>query len=330
MRIKFRRKSYCCILISVVMMFLLYEWLTLLPTNSQPYEDPLLVKGNVLCVLVPYRDRFEELQQFIPHMENFLSSQNVDHRFIILNQTDSLRFNRASLINVGWLEADRLRCNYLVMHDVDLLPQNPALDYTYPGIGIVRHIAAGKYHPKKRYDYAKFIGGILILTMEDYKLVNGMSNKYWGWGLEDDEFYLRLRYDYAKFIGGILILTMEDYKLVNGMSNKYWGWGLEDDEFYLRLRDANLLEHLQRPDNLNTSRGDTFLHVHDAKKRARDQIYTPLQKQMSHRRDRTSGLFSVNYMIADRQLLKIEGITALVINIELICDRKWTPYCTLD
>lgn len=23
--------------------------------------------------------------------------------------------------------------------------------------------------------------------------VNGMSNKYWGWGLEDDEFYVRLK-----------------------------------------------------------------------------------------------------------------------------------------
>jgi xylosylprotein 4-beta-galactosyltransferase len=283
---KFRRKSFCYFLIIVAMVFLLYEWLTLLPTNNQTYEDPLFVKGNVLCVLVPYRDRFEELQQFIPHMEKFLNSQNVDHRFIILNQTDSLRFNRASLINVGWFEADRLRCNYLVMHDVDLLPKNPALDYTFPGIGVVRHIAAGKYHPKKRYDYPKFIGGILILSMDDFKLVNGMSNKY-------------------------------------------WGWGLEDDEFYLRLRDANLLQHLQRPDNLITGRGDTFLHIHDAKKRARDQVYTKLQKQMSHRRDRTSGLFSVNYKIADRQLLKIDGITASVINIELICDKTWTPYCTL-
>ena len=90
-------------------------------------------------------------------MEKFLNAQNVEHRFIILNQTDSLRFNRASLINVGWYEADRLRCNYLVMHDVDLLPNNPALTYTYPGIGIVRHIAAGKYHPKKRFVHRTFV-----------------------------------------------------------------------------------------------------------------------------------------------------------------------------
>ena len=46
-------------------------------------------------------------------------------------------------------------------------------------------------HPK--YDYATFIGGILLITREVFKKVNGLSNNYWGWGLEDDEFYARLR-----------------------------------------------------------------------------------------------------------------------------------------
>lgn len=32
------------------------------------------------------------------------------------------------------------------------------------------------------------------MTMKDFSKVNGMSNKYWGWGLEDDEFYLRLKF----------------------------------------------------------------------------------------------------------------------------------------
>lgn len=35
-----------------------------------------------------------------------------------------------------------------------------------------------------------------MLTLKDFKFVNGLSNKYWGWGLEDDEFYLRLRFDF--------------------------------------------------------------------------------------------------------------------------------------
>lgn len=38
-----------------------------------------------------------------------------------------------------------------------------------------------------------FIGGILLLKNEDFERLNGMSNKYWGWGLEDDEFYVRIK-----------------------------------------------------------------------------------------------------------------------------------------
>lgn len=46
-------------------------------------------------------------------------------------------------------------------------------------------------HPK--YDYETFIGGILLITREVFRKVDGLSNNYWGWGLEDDEFYARLR-----------------------------------------------------------------------------------------------------------------------------------------
>lgn len=156
------------------------------------YVDPrpVQIKYHKLCVVVPYRDRLEELHEFSPHMSTFLHNQNVSHHILIVNQTDSLRFNRASLINVGWNEADRLGCDYMVMNDVDLLPINPEVPYAFPGVGVIRHITAPEYHPK--YHYEKFIGGILMLTLEDYKKLDGMSNKYWGWGLEDDEFYLRI------------------------------------------------------------------------------------------------------------------------------------------
>lgn len=116
------------------------------------YRSILEVKPyNKLCVIVPYRQRLEELNEFVPHITKFLDKQKIDHQILVMNQTDKYRFNRASLINVGFLECDRLRCNYFVMHDVDLLPLNPKLDYSYPGPGIVRHISAGPYHPIKRY-----------------------------------------------------------------------------------------------------------------------------------------------------------------------------------
>ena len=43
-----------------------------------------------------------------------------------------------------------------------------------------------------RYNYTKYIGGILLITLADFAHVDGMSNRYWGWGMEDDEFYVRL------------------------------------------------------------------------------------------------------------------------------------------
>lgn len=48
------------------------------------------------------------------------------------------------------------------MHDVDLLPINPLLDYHYPPASYVNHIAAPHLHP--RYHYASFVGGILLIT----------------------------------------------------------------------------------------------------------------------------------------------------------------------
>ncbi len=51
----------------------------------------LSVPDHHLCILVPFRDRFEELLQFAPHMKQFLSAQGVSHEIWILNQVDELR-----------------------------------------------------------------------------------------------------------------------------------------------------------------------------------------------------------------------------------------------
>lgn len=138
---------------------------------------------------MPFRERFEELLQFAPYLTQFLLKQNIPNHIFVLNQVDRHRFNRASLINVGFLYIKN-NYDYIAMHDVDLLPLNLNLKYDYPELGPF-HVAAPELHPK--YHYPTFVGGILLVNREQYEGVNGMSNKYWGWGLEDDEFYVRLK-----------------------------------------------------------------------------------------------------------------------------------------
>ena len=61
--------------------------------NSQISQGPSQTSENShkLCILVPFRDRFEELLEFAPYMNTFLSNQNVQHEIYILNQADKFR-----------------------------------------------------------------------------------------------------------------------------------------------------------------------------------------------------------------------------------------------
>lgn len=160
------------------------------PCRAGAGSQPAPAADHRLAVLVPFRSRFDELLQFVPHMTSFLKKQALNFTIHIVNQVDELRFNRASLINAGFSLVGR-DADYIAMHDVDLLPLNDGLSYGFPGHGTPFHVSSPDLHPK--YHYATFVGGILLITSHDFELVDGMSNKYWGWGLEDDEFFVRLK-----------------------------------------------------------------------------------------------------------------------------------------
>ncbi|XP_054747827.1 beta-1,4-galactosyltransferase 7 isoform X1 [Anastrepha obliqua] len=253
--------------------------------NTELREVPVSVQEaapkpeHKLAVLVPFRDRFEELLQFVPHLTKFLKRQDIEHKIFLLNQVDRYRFNRASLINVGFRFTSSVY-DYIAMHDVDLLPLNEALIYKYPSAAGPHHIAAPELHPK---------------------------------------------YHYETFVGGILLVRCEHFELLNGMSNNYWGWGLEDDEFYVRIRDAGL--KVTRPDNINTGVNDTFRHIHNRYHRKRDTQKCFNQKEVTRKRDRVTGLNTLNYKILHVQELAVDGISITVLNILLECDLKETPWC---
>ena len=48
--------------------------------------------GHKLAVLVPFRNRYEEMMDFVPHIHAFLGRQNITHHIWVVNQVDKHRY----------------------------------------------------------------------------------------------------------------------------------------------------------------------------------------------------------------------------------------------
>ena len=57
----------------------------------------------------------------------------------------------------------------MVMHDIDLLPLNDDLKYSFPYRGPL-HISSPELHPL--YHYKTFVGGILIMSRDQFEKVS--------------------------------------------------------------------------------------------------------------------------------------------------------------
>ena len=49
-------------------------------------SDEKVLNQHSLCILIPFRDRFEELLEFVPRITKFLERQNIKHKIFIVNQ----------------------------------------------------------------------------------------------------------------------------------------------------------------------------------------------------------------------------------------------------
>jgi len=132
-------------------------------------------------VIVPYRDRKEQLHRFIDHTSKYLSNRNFDYFIIVVEQLDNKEFNRGKLLNVGFKEARKKRCDYVVFHDVDMLAEK--VDYSFSEIPM--HLASD------RLPFDHYFGGITLFPVDYFEKINGFSNVYWGWGFEDDDLRYR-------------------------------------------------------------------------------------------------------------------------------------------
>lgn len=144
-----------------------------------------------LSLIIPYRDREEHLKKFIPNITKHLSSAKINYSISVIEQDNKKLFNRAKLFNVGF-EIKKGKSDYFCFHDVDLVPENEKCDYSFIN-GVARlstYVSQFQYIERPEHEIG---GGITLIDKNSFLKINGYSNKYWGWGAEDDDFSVRIR-----------------------------------------------------------------------------------------------------------------------------------------
>lgn len=145
-----------------------------------------------VAIIVPFRNRSRNLQQFLSHMHPFLTRQQLNYRIVVVEQTSTAAFNRAKLFNIGFVETLKLdHYDCFIFHDVDLLPLN---DFnTYGCTHHPRHMYSALDTFRYNLPYRTLFGGAIAMQRAHFQKINGFSNKFYGWGAEDDDMYERIR-----------------------------------------------------------------------------------------------------------------------------------------
>ncbi|KAH8347210.1 beta-1,4-N-acetylgalactosaminyltransferase bre-4 [Drosophila kikkawai] len=142
------------------------------------------------AIIVPYRQREEQLHAFLTYMHNYLRQQLIHYRIFLVEQYDHKPFNRAMLFNIGAQVAAEYGFPCLILSDVDLLPLNSG--QMYACTEKPRHMCSALDHWRFRLPYRSLFGGVVAINTVQFQQINGMSNLYHGWGGEDDDLYERL------------------------------------------------------------------------------------------------------------------------------------------
>jgi hypothetical protein len=181
-----------------------------------------------LGVIVPYRNREQHLSEFKKKITKYLNKQGIDFELIIVHQDDAKLFNRGMLLNIGFTYAEKYGCNYVVFHDVDMIPVYA--DYSYSNFPV--HLSDSVYiedsiRKKLRDNFDEYFGGVTLFSNDVFKKINGFSNKYWGWGYEDTDLLLRCK------TAGVELDTIK-YKNINPKSKSLFFNGVNT---YVKIKN---------------------------------------------------------------------------------------------
>ncbi|KAM4047911.1 beta-1,4-galactosyltransferase 4-like [Anomaloglossus baeobatrachus] len=156
------------------------------------YQPETCRSQQRVAILIPYRNRERHLLYLLDNLLPFLQRQLLDYAIYIIHQAGNDTFNRAQLLNIGYLEAlKEENWDCFIFHDVDLVPEN---DYnTYLCDSEPKHLVVVCNATNYNSVYKEYFGGVTAMTRKQIAKVNGYSNNYWGWGGEDDDLYYRVQ-----------------------------------------------------------------------------------------------------------------------------------------
>ena len=192
-----------------------------------------------LGVCVPYRNRELHMHEFIPKVGKYLKNQGIDFQMYFCHQVDDKLFNRGATKNIAAKHAFEDGCDYIVWHDIDMIPEEGGgADYSYPEKA-PRHIATQISQMDYQLKYHEYFGGAVLFTKEQVEATNGYSNDYWDWGMEDDDLFWRC------------------YK--EGLTNNTYLLDKEKEQKYLRFKGSDSYAKIPFSRNLRglTSRSHT-------------------------------------------------------------------------
>lgn len=155
------------------------------------YKPHNCISKQKVAIIIPFRKRHEHLGYWLFYLHDILLRQQLDYGVFVINQEGEGIFNRAKLLNVGYVEALKTYdYDCFVFSDVDLVPLDDR--NLYRCFANPRHLAVAMDKFNFGLPYNTFYGGVSSLSKDQYIKINGFPNSFWGWGGEDDDIYKRI------------------------------------------------------------------------------------------------------------------------------------------
>uniref|UniRef100_A0A672JWW2 Beta-1,4-galactosyltransferase n=1 Tax=Sinocyclocheilus grahami TaxID=75366 RepID=A0A672JWW2_SINGR len=155
------------------------------------YKPNDCVALQKVAIIIPFRNRGEHLKYWLHYLHPIIQRQQLDYGIYVIQQDGEGTFNRAKLLNVGYVEAlKEYDYDCFVFSDVDIIPMDDR--NTYKCSSQPRHLSVSMDKFRFRLPYKQYFGGVSAMSKEQFQKINGFPNNYWGWGGEDDDIFNRL------------------------------------------------------------------------------------------------------------------------------------------